>query len=89
MYRKNTMKKIIIVISLILIGIASIPVAWLLFPWAQSISATELSDGLKVLISPEEGTWIINTGVVLASVSFLAAIVTGVFYKAPEANVNK
>ena len=80
------MKKTLIIIALILVGIASVPLAWSLFPWAQSISATEMADGTLVSLSPEDGTWIINAGTILAAASILAAIIVGVLYKPVSSN---
>ncbi|MDH5631288.1 MAG: hypothetical protein OEY96_14150 [Gammaproteobacteria bacterium] len=75
------MKKKLIIISLVLIGLATIPLAWYLFPWAQSISAETLSDGSKVLVSMTAGSWIITLGNVFSGISFLAAIIVGVYYQ--------
>jgi hypothetical protein len=75
------LKKNLIIIILIAICVASVPLAWALFPWAQSISATEMTDGTLVSLSPEDGTWIVTTGAILAASSLLAAIAVGVFYK--------
>ena len=82
------MKKNLIIIILVLIGVASVPLAWVLFPWAQSISATEMPDGTLVSLSPEDGTWIVTTGTILAAGTLLAAIVIGFFYKPASAKGN-
>jgi len=75
------MNKNILVILLVVIGVIAIPLAWLLFPWAQSLSAIELSDGTQALLSPEDGTWIMTAGIILALVSFLGAIYLRHFYE--------
>jgi len=51
-----------------------------LFPWAQSVSAVELSDGTKAITSPTAGSWITKVCGGISIVSFISAILVGVFY---------
>jgi hypothetical protein len=79
------MKKPIIISICIFIAIVSYPLAWHLFPWAQSMSATTMSDGTLVLLSPEDGAWIIKLAFGLTITSLISALAIGVWFK-PKLN---
>ena len=74
------MKKLLIVVSLVLVALLSYPLGWALFPWAQSLSAQEFTDGTKALLSPKAGTWIISLSIGVGSISLICAILVAIFY---------
>jgi hypothetical protein len=75
------MKKKGLLVALILCGLSFFPLGWILFPFAQSMGAVELSDGTKAILSLTTGTWIIRLGAFLSIVSFLTAAIVAIYYR--------
>lgn len=75
------MSKKFIVFILVTCGLLFYPLGWMLFPWAQSIGAIELSDGTHAIFSPHTGTWVIKLGAILSVISIISAVLVGVFYR--------
>lgn len=75
------MKKGLIIVFLLILSAVAYPLGWALFPWAQSLSAVEFAGGIKALLSPNAGTWIIPLSIVVAGTSLVSAILVALLYK--------
>lgn len=75
------MNKKTLIALLIFLTFCALPICWFLFPWVQSLSAIEMSDGTKAIVSVDSGTWILTLGAILSGVFFITTILVAIFYK--------